>query len=149
MQLLWRLGGLAGLLVVVSASRRAPLSTVTIPPTAPATTITVIVTASPTIPSEAPQFTNKASFASALLNSTNFIRQEFNASPLAWNQTLADFSSSYLWSMGSLNLTNGTECNFSHSGGPYGENLALGCTDVAGCVDMCKHQPLFSFLQRT
>lgn len=120
------------------ATAHPQMSTVTIYPT-PNATVTVTVTAPPSIPSDAPQFQNNATFASAVLNSTNFIRQEFNASALAWNQTLADFSSNYLWSMGPLNFTNGTECNFTHSGGPYGENLALGCTEVTGCVEMCEY----------
>lgn len=115
----------------------SPNTTMTITPS-PTTTVTVIITAPPSIPSNAPEFKNNGTFASAILNSTNFIRQEFNASALAWNQTLADFSSAYLSAMGPLNFTNGTECNFSHSGGPYGENLALGCSDVTGCVEMCE-----------
>lgn len=135
---LLRLKGLFCFILTLSLASADPqFSTVTISPT-PTTTVTVIATVSPSIPSDAPQFRDNATFASALLNSTNFIRQEFNASALAWNQTLADFSSAYLWSMGPLNFTNGTECNFSHSGGPYGENLALGCTEVAECVELCQ-----------
>lgn len=130
--------GLISLFVMSFATPNPQMSTVTISPTTPAATVTIIVTASPAIPSDAPQFRDNATFASAVLDTTNFVRQEFNATALAWNQTLADFSSSYLWSMGPWNLTNGTECNFSHSGGPYGENLALGCTNVTGCVNMCK-----------
>lgn len=131
-------GGLLCLLLTLGYATASPqMSTVTIH-TTPNTTVTVTVTAPPSIPSDAPQFQNNSIFASAVLNSTNFIRQEFNASALAWNQTLADFSTNYLWSMSPLNFTNGTECNFSHSGGPYGENLALGCTEVTGCVEMCK-----------
>lgn len=104
----------------------------------PYTTMTVVVTATPTIASNAPQFTNTAAFKSAVLNSTNFFRSDFNATAVSWNQTLATFASSYLSSMGSLELTNGSECNWSHSGGPYGENIALGCQDVTGCVDLCE-----------
>lgn len=132
------LWGLAGLSVIASASPRPQISTVTISPTTAPSTITITVTESPVAPSDAPQFKDNATFASALLNSTNFIRQEFNASALAWNQTLSDYSASHLRSMGPWNFTNGTECKFSHSGGPYGENLALGCTEVTGCVDMCE-----------
>lgn len=133
------------LLALRPTSAYRQMSTVTISPT-PTTTVTVIVTASPSIPSGAPQFRDNATFASAVLNSTNVIRRAFNASALAWDQTLADFSSAYLWSMGPTNFSDGTECNFSHSQGPYGENLALGCTDVTGCVDLCEYMPspLFS-----
>lgn len=36
---------------------------------------------------------------------------------MVWNQTIADFAQDYL---------NGNNCQFEHSGGPYGENLAIG-----------------------
>lgn len=132
-------GGLLYLLLLILPFTTASpqMSTVTIHPT-PNVTVTVTVTAPPTIPSKAPQFHNNATFVSAVLNSTNLIRKEFNASALAWNQTLANFSSDYLESMGRHSFKNGTECNFSHSGGPYGENLALGCTEVTGCVELCE-----------
>lgn len=101
-------------------------------------TATITVTASPTIASNAPEFTNLAAFTSAVLNSTNVIRADFGAAAVSWNDTLAGFAAAYLVSMGPLPLFNGTECNFSHSGGPYGENIALGCTEVTGCVDLCE-----------
>lgn len=138
MQFMLSLWALLGLFVLVSPIPRPQISTMTLSPTHPAPTVTYTVTASPNVPSNAPQFKNNSTLASAVLNTTNFVRREFDASALAWNQTLADFSSSYLSSMGPWNFTNGTECNFSHSGGPYGENLALGCTDVTGCVEICK-----------
>lgn len=116
----------------------ASADTSTVTETVSTTTNTVYVTATSTIASDVPQFTSNATFVSAVLNSTNTWRNEFNATALTWNMTLAAFASSYLTSMGPLALTNGTECNFSHSGGPYGENIALGCTDVTGCVDLCE-----------
>ncbi|KAJ4393099.1 hypothetical protein N0V93_002306 [Gnomoniopsis smithogilvyi] len=128
--------GLIGLFFIVSAFPQHQMSTVTTFPTTPATTVTISVTESPSIPSDAAQFRDNTTFIAAVLNATNLARQEFNASALNWNHTLAEFSSSFLTSMGPGNSTNGTECNFSHSGGPYGENLALGCTEVSGCVDM-------------
>lgn len=139
MQFLSSMWGLIGLFVLVSSNPRPQVSTVTISPTTPVPTVTFTVTASPNIPSNASQFRYNSTLASAVLNTTNFVRREFDASPLTWNQTLADFSSSYLWSMGPWNFMNGTECNFSHSGGPYGENLALGCTDAIGCVEKCRY----------
>lgn len=108
----------------------------------PYTTLTVTVTPTPTIASTAPQFINVTAFTSAVLNSTNFFREEFNASSVVWNNTLADFASSYLSAMGSLDLNNGSECNWSHSGGPYGENIALGCDSVTGCTDLCTSESL-------
>lgn len=38
--------------------------------------------------------------------------------------------------MGAESSDSGTECDFSHSGGPFGENLALGCNEVTGCVEL-------------
>lgn len=90
---------------------------------------TVTVTAAPSIPSTAPQFVDGATFTSAILNSTNFYRTEHNASWIRWNETLEDFASDYLDDMGD-------DCDFKHSGGPYGENLAIGCSDAEGCVEM-------------
>lgn len=101
-------------------------------------TATASVTASPVIYSAVPQFTDNSTFTNAVLNSTNYWRRQYNASTVAWNQTLAAFALSYLRSMGPSSYPNGTECDFEHSGGPYGENIALGCTEVTGCVDLCK-----------
>lgn len=101
------------------------------------TTSTIVITPTQTIPSDAPQFTNPSVFTSSVLNTTNSIRNDFNATDVSWNQTLAKFASSYLASMGSLESTNGSECNWSHSGGPYGENIALGCNSVTGCINLC------------
>jgi hypothetical protein len=92
---------------------------------------TVIVTAAPTIPSEAPQFTDEDAFTSAVLNSTNFYRAAHNASAVAWNDTLATFAADYLED----DVGSGDDCKFAHSGGPYGENLALGCSNATSCVE--------------
>lgn len=78
--------------------------------------------------SAAPQFVNYTLFTSAILNSTNVYRADYNATPMHWNDTLAAFAASY--------LASDSDCKFAHSGGPYGENIALGCSDVTGCVDL-------------
>lgn len=83
MQLLSSLWGLIGLFVPVSSTPRPQMSTVTISPTTPAPTVTFTVTASPDIPSDAPQFRDNNTLASAVLNTTNLIRQEFDASALS------------------------------------------------------------------
>src|SRR5438132_743034 len=88
---------------------------------------TVTITAPPSIPSTAPQFVSERSFTSAILNSTNFFRTAHNATPVVYNATLARFASGY--------LDDNRDCKFDHSGGPYGENLAIGCSDAQGCVD--------------
>lgn len=38
--------------------------------------------------------------------------------------------------MGAESTESGSECDFEHSGGPYGENLALGCNEVTECVEL-------------
>lgn len=96
----------------------------------------VTITAAPTIPSTVPQFTDTALFTSAILNSTNVYRAEHNATAVTWNHTLASYATSYLNSMGAQSPDSGSECDFAHSGGPYGENLALGCNEVTGCVEL-------------
>jgi hypothetical protein len=88
----------------------------------------VTVTAAPSIPSTSPQFVDTELFTSAILNSTNFFRADHNATPAEWNSTIADFAADY--------LRGNDDCDFKHSGGPYGENIALGCTEVTGCVDL-------------
>lgn len=113
-----------------------PAYTIATPAADPVQVQVVTVTAAPSIPSTAPQFTNTALFTSAILNSTNFYRKEHNATAVTWNATLASYASSYLSAMGTQSPDSGSECDFSHSGGPYGENLALGCNEVTGCVEL-------------
>ncbi|KAK0707389.1 CAP domain-containing protein [Lasiosphaeris hirsuta] len=89
-----------------------------------------IATTTPTPdPSASPEFTSDTTFTSAILTSTNAIRSGHNAPPLAYNTSLAGFASAF------LTLTN-PSCAFRHSGGPYGENIALGCADARGCVEL-------------
>lgn len=88
---------------------------------------TQTITLPPTIPSEAPQFVSRELYTSAILNSTNFFRAEHSAPPVAWNDTLETYAEDW--------LEGNTACEFEHSGGPYGENLALGCSDAQSCVD--------------
>ncbi|KAI8622961.1 PR-1-like protein [Xylariaceae sp. FL1651] len=90
---------------------------------------TVVVTAAPTIPSTAPEFVDGDTFTSAILNSTNVYRETHNASAVVWNKTLESFAADY------LDDKVGSDCKFAHSGGPYGENLALGCSNATSCVE--------------
>ncbi|KAI1643369.1 PR-1-like protein [Daldinia loculata] len=97
----------------------------------------IVITVAPPIPSEAPSFTNHDTFTSAIINSTNFHRTAHNASTVRWNDTLAAFASGYLSSHSSSSPYSQKEtCRMKHSGGPYGENLALGCSDAGDCVDL-------------
>ncbi|KAI0839240.1 PR-1-like protein [Hypoxylon sp. FL0890] len=95
---------------------------------------TIVITVAPPIPSEAPSFVDHDTFTSAILNSTNFYRSSYNASAVRWNSTLETFASTYLSQHSQR--ADGETCNMHHSGGPYGENLALGCSDATSCVDM-------------
>ncbi|KAF2480527.1 CAP domain-containing protein, partial [Neohortaea acidophila] len=65
-----------------------------------------------------------ADFSSAVLNSTNFFRARFLASPVQWDATLAQFAHKHAQG-----------CLWEHSGGPYGENLAEGFATPALAVD--------------
>lgn len=93
----------------------------------PLTTVaqTVTITQAPTIPSDEPTLATPPILAAAVLDRSNAYRAEHNASALAWNKTLARYAHDFLARSG---------CVFAHSGGPYGENLALGCGDAPSCV---------------
>ncbi|KAF4981473.1 hypothetical protein FZEAL_2716 [Fusarium zealandicum] len=87
----------------------------------------VTVTAPVAIPSNEPEWKESKTFTSVILNSTNFYREEHNASTLTWNKTLEKFASDY--------LKDNDDCEFEHSGGPYGENLAIGYLNVTSSVE--------------
>ncbi|OTA01678.1 hypothetical protein A9Z42_0019920 [Trichoderma parareesei] len=90
-------------------------------------TTIVTVTAAPAIPSNEPSYANPSSFTSAVLNSTNTYRRQYNASSVHWNTTLEKFASAY--------LANDTTCKFAHSGGPFGENIAIGYPNATAAVE--------------
>ncbi|KAI1177274.1 CAP domain-containing protein [Nemania sp. FL0916] len=95
-----------------------------------AQTSTVTITSAPALPSTAPSYTDDETFTSAILNSTNVYRAAHNASAVTWNETLASFATTYL---GSDKV--GKDCAFAHSGGPYGENLALGFANATAAIE--------------
>lgn len=86
----------------------------------------VTVTVPAAIPSNVPEWKQDKTFTSAILNSTNFYRSEHNATALTWNETLEDFAADYL---------DDNDCAFEHSGGPYGENLAIGYPNATASVE--------------
>lgn len=95
----------------------------------PQTQITTItITSPPSTPSNSPEYTSDPLFTSAILNSTNTYREQHSAANVTYNTTLSTFASTYLSSVQG-------SCTFAHSGGPYGENLALGYPDVVAAVD--------------
>ncbi|KAH8178839.1 cysteine-rich secretory protein family protein [Sarocladium implicatum] len=95
---------------------------------------TTTITVPPSIPSDEPSYTRMRSFTSAVLNSTNTYRAQHNASSLSWNRTLEEFAEDYLDDMGDA-TEDGDECEFEHSGGPYGENLAIGYRNATGSIE--------------
>lgn len=94
---------------------------------APPSPSVVIVTVQPPIPSNEPSYADQSLFTSAILNSTNTYRAEHNASAVSWNNTLATFATDY--------LSKDTDCKFAHSGGPYGENIAIGYATCTTAVE--------------
>lgn len=64
--------------------------------------------------------------AQSLLNVHNTDRSAHSAPSMTWNDTLAEYAQSYL---------DKQNCVFAHSGGPYGENIALGFSSVADAAD--------------
>jgi uncharacterized protein YkwD len=96
---------------------------------------TIVVTVGPTIPTNAPEFVDGPTFTSAVLNSTNTYRGEHNASAVHWNATLERFATDYLGQVVTESGDGSDTCKFAHSGGPYGENIALGCSNATSCVE--------------
>ena len=84
----------------------------------------VTVTAERPIPTSEPSYTDGDDFKDAMLETTNQYREEHSASPLEWNNTLASFAKEHA-----------EKCEFEHSGGPYGENLAIGYPNASASVE--------------
>lgn len=85
-------------------------------------TVTITVAAPTSPPSES--YTTDFTLIDSALNSTNVFRQQHNAPPLAWNISLADAAASWA-----------SKCQWKHSEGPTGENLALGYPDMTSAID--------------
>lgn len=73
---------------------------------------------------KSPTHGSTSSDESTILAAHNAYRAKHSAPPLKWNSTLASYAQK--WSDG---------CEFKHSGGPYGENLAMGYADWKSVVD--------------
>ncbi|KAI6784725.1 uncharacterized protein J7T54_007818 [Emericellopsis cladophorae] len=102
------------------------LSLVSLGLTIPDNEDVTVVTVAPSIPSDEPSYKDFDTFTSAILNSTNHYRAQHNASALSWNDTLQDFAEDYL---------DDSSCKMEHSGGPYGENLAIGYSNATAAVE--------------
>lgn len=69
------------------------------------------------------EYTSNSTFKDTILSITNTYRRQHNATSLRWNETLVETSQE--WS---------DKCEFKHSGGPYGENLSSGYSNVTESV---------------
>ncbi|KAH7401717.1 SCP-like extracellular protein [Phaeosphaeria sp. MPI-PUGE-AT-0046c] len=78
---------------------------------------------------DAPSYTSPSAFERAMLDTTNQARRAHNASDLSWNQTLVEFAADVV-----------DKCEFKHSGGPYGENLATGYENVSTAVGVWRDE---------
>lgn len=87
-----------------------------------AATVT-ITQAAPTTP-ESASYTDATDLRTSVLNSTNFYRYEHSANFLYWNSSLASYAQNWA-----------NKCQWEHSHGPSGENLAQGYVDVIASVD--------------
>ncbi|MCJ1288868.1 hypothetical protein MMC34_000399 [Xylographa carneopallida] len=85
---------------------------------------TVVVTAPSSSATSSSQYTSDDDFQSSIVNSTNVFRDEYNATALSWNDSLATYAADYA-----------ADCHWQHSGGPNGENLAQGYANVTDAVD--------------
>jgi Cysteine-rich secretory protein family len=93
-----------------------------LPPKREAKVVTVTVTAPASAASSS--YTTLSALIDSVLNSTNQFRSQHNAAPLSWNTSLANTAASWA-----------STCQWKHSGGPTGENLALGYPDMTSAID--------------
>ncbi|QLQ78501.1 hypothetical protein HG537_0A07480 [Torulaspora globosa] len=116
--------------VAQATSVSTSLSTKDTTTVSPVTTSTTdaITTTSSTTSSSTPSSSSLPDFASTILNAHNSKRSLHQNTPsLSWSNELATYAQNY---------ADKYDCSgtLTHSGGPYGENLALGY-DVTGSVD--------------
>ncbi|MCJ1376728.1 hypothetical protein MMC20_007973 [Loxospora ochrophaea] len=95
-----------------------------LPSSVVAEVVTTTIVAGSSTPTNSPSYTSDTDFVNAVLNSTNLFRDQHNATAVIWNQTLADYAAKYA-----------NNCQFQHSGGPYGENLAEGYANITSAID--------------
>jgi Cysteine-rich secretory protein family len=87
------------------------------------TKITGTCVEAPTTPPSA-SYTTQPDLMQSALNKTNAFRAQHNATALTWNTSLADAASAWA-----------SKCQWEHSGGECGENLALGYPSMADAID--------------
>lgn len=99
-----------------TTSTTSTSSTPEVTTTSTTTSTTAVVTTSSEAVASATQ-SGLSSFEQDIADFHNKVRAEHQAGPVVWNSTIAQFASDYLAS---------DSCVFKHSGGPYGENIAMG-----------------------
>lgn len=111
----------------LAVSTVAPSSTSTpvVTPTPSSTKAASTSSAAPSSTAASSSSSNLDSFAQSCLNTHNQYRSLHSAGNLVWNSTLASFAQSYLAQK---------NCVFEHSGGPYGENLAMGYPSASDAI---------------
>ncbi|KAF1965033.1 PR-1-like protein [Bimuria novae-zelandiae CBS 107.79] len=80
-------------------------------------------------PPSAKDYTDDDVFRNTVLNVTNTYRKQHNATAVQWNESLAEFAGE--WS---------EKCEFKHSGGPSGENLASGYPNASQSIIAWGHE---------
>ena len=76
-------------------------------------------------PKTQPTNDNLDEFTKTYVDLHNAMRANFSAPPLTYDPTIAAYAQNYI---------NGAGCQIVHSGGPYGENLCLGYTEMTECI---------------
>jgi len=101
-----------------------PLALLTLLPLAAVQAQVSTITLSAAPQATSTQYTKDSDFQQSIIAAHNFYRSEHNASALTWNDTSAKYATD--WS---------DNCDFKHSGGPTGENLAAGYANASASVD--------------
>lgn len=116
-----------------TSSSSSSSSTSVAPPTTSSSSTTAAPTTSsaPSTTSSAPSSTTSSSeptnsLASEIVDYHNKVRSEHGVGSLSWSDKLAGYAQDYL---------SGDNCVFKHSGGPYGENIAIGYPEIEDALD--------------
>lgn len=102
-------------------------SSSSVPPPPPTTSSsTPVTTTSSSTSSSASSTPTSSGFESEVVDYHNKVRSIHQVGSMSWNGKLADFAQNYL---------DHSNCKFAHSGGPYGENIAIGYKTIEDALD--------------
>ncbi|PBP17328.1 extracellular SCP domain protein Pry1 [Diplocarpon rosae] len=87
-------------------------------------TVSTVTAAAAAPPPTSSSYTDPATFRKNILDAHNFYRGEHGVHDVAWNATSATYAANWA-----------KACNFAHSKGPTGENLAAGHANASASVD--------------